>query len=89
MQQGFTKYILQYKKRLVVRNATIKIQASSLKDFTYYWGDEAIERDEEIQDTLTAHIRETKMILIPLKMLTFYFKDKIKLFEGLLQKSKT
>lgn len=53
------------------------------------FGDEAIEIDEEIQDTLTAHRRETKMILIPLKMLTFYFKDKIQLFEGLLEKSKT
>lgn len=72
MQQGFTKYILQYKKRLVVRNTTIKIQAWSLKEFTCYLGDEAIEIGEEIQDTLTAHRRETKMILIPLKMLTFY-----------------
>ena len=70
MQQGFTKYILQYKKRLVVRNTTIKIQAWSLKELTYSLGDEA-EIGEEIQDTLTAHRRETKMILIPLKMLTF------------------
>lgn len=77
-QQGFIKYLLHFKNRLVVRNITMTIQPCSLREFTYSLGDAAITTDEEIQGTLPVDRKDMNRILIPVKELRFDSKDKNK-----------